>query len=195
MPIQGPLADERIPYEVTQEQYEKVMGNNPSRFKGSRNPVEKVRWNDAVAFCRKLSDQEGVEYRLPTEAEWEYACRAGTTTRYSFGDDKSQLGKYAWFGGNSGGETHPVGQKLPNIWGLYDMHGDVYEWCQDWYGRYERGRVISDPTGPASGKLRVLRGGAFAGRPLYVRSANRGDDLPVYRAFGFRLARTYDLSP
>ena len=182
---------------MTQEQCEKVMGKNLSDSKGENKPVENVSWNDAIDFCGKLSKQEGVEYRLPTEAEWEYACRAGTTTRYSFGDDKSQLGKYAWFGGNSGGETHPVGQKLPNIWGLYDMHGDVYEWCQDWYGRYERGRVISDPTGPTSGEYRVLRGGAFVVPPEVVRSAYRYNYPLVLRSsvIGFRLARTCDLSP
>ena len=152
-------------HEVTQAQYQQVMGNNPSHRRGATKPVERVVWNDAIEFCRKLSEKEGVEYRLPTEAEWEYACRAGTTTAYSFGDDKSQLGKYAWFGGNSDNTIHPMGEKLPNGWGLFDMHGNVREWCQDWYGAYESLRVVSDPTGPASGEGRVLRGGAFDGLP------------------------------
>jgi len=184
-------------YEVTQEQYEKVMGKNSSHSKGENKPVEKVSRHDAVEFCRRLSEKEGVEYRLPTEAEWEYACRAGTSTAYSFGDDESQLGKYAWFLGNSGNETHAVGQKLPNAWGLYDMHGNVWEWCQDWYGDYGNEKVVTDPTGAASGSSRVLRGGAFDGRPVYVRSADRSADQPDSRAvtYGFRLARTYDLSP
>ena len=184
-------------YEVTQEQYEKVMGNNPSDSKGENKPVEKVSWNDAVMFCQKLSEKEGVEYRLPTEAEWEYACRAGTTTTYSFGDDVSQLGDYAWYGGNSNGSRHPVGGLKPNAWGLFDMHGNVWEWCQDRYGKYEPERMLFDPTGPESGSRRVLRGGAFANRAVHVRAAFRNLDGPSYRIhyLGFRLARTYPLSP
>ena len=121
--------------EVTQEQYERVMGENPSRFKGDpQRPVEKVSWEDAVAFCRKLSEKEGRTYRLPTEAEWEYACRAGSQTKWSFGDDDSALKEYAWYLDNADSTTHPVAQKKPNAWGLYDMHGNVWEWCQDWYG-------------------------------------------------------------
>jgi formylglycine-generating enzyme required for sulfatase activity len=139
-------------YEVTQEQYEQVMGTNPSYFQGdhvaerdpktgvvkeidsSNHPVEQVSWEDAVEFCERLSElpeekAAGRVYRLPTEAEWEYACRAGTNTKYSFGDDEGQLGDYAWFEANSGG-THPVGQKQPNAWGLYDTHGNVFEWCE-----------------------------------------------------------------
>jgi formylglycine-generating enzyme required for sulfatase activity len=181
-------------YEVTQQQYERVMGKNPSGRKGPTAPVEQVSWHDAVAFCSKLSKQEGVEYRLPTEAEWEYACRAGATTAYSFGDDVSELGEYAWHGRN----THPVGQLKPNAWGLYDMHGNVFEWCQDWYGPYKSLQVVSDPTGAASGSRRVLRGGAFYVLPLSVRAANRYNDRrPDYRVhgIGFRVARTYNLSP
>ena len=181
-------------YEVTQAQYVQVMGNNPSHNKGRTKPVENVSWHDAVAFFGKLSDEEGVEYRLPTEAEWEYACRAGTTTAWCFGDDLSQLGEYAWHRGNSEDTTHPVGEKKPNAWGLFDMHGNVYEWCQDLYGHYESLQVVSDPIGAASGSRRVLRGGAFTTRPLYVRAANRANNFVLpddrYRYFGFRLART-----
>ena len=185
------------------------MGENPSYFSAlgdgknyasgidtSQFPVEMVNWDDAVEFSRKLSEQEGVEYRLPTEAEWEYACRAGTTTAYSFGDDVAQLGEYAWYSGNSS-STHPVGELKPNAWGLYDMHGNVYEWCQDWHGPYGKETVLIDPTGPVSGERRVLRGGAFNDRPKIVRSAYRTNSQPAYRSYtlGFRLARTYDLSP
>ena len=140
-------------HEVTQGQYQAVMGNNPSLFKGSDDlPVENVSWLDAVGFCNKLSEREkrtpfyridgtevtivgGNGYRLPTEAEWEYACRAKSTTLYPFGDDAGKLGEHAWYDGNSEGKTHPVGQKLPNAWGLYDMLGNVWEWCADWYRR------------------------------------------------------------
>jgi formylglycine-generating enzyme required for sulfatase activity len=154
-----------------------------------------------VEFCRRLSKQEDVEYRLPTEAEWEYACRAGTTTAYSFGDDESKLGQYAWYRKNAwdiGEEyAHRVGQKLPNPWGLYDMHGNVWEWCQDWYGPYGSEKVVSDPMGPAQGEGRVLRGGSFSYLSSVVRSASRYYNLPVYRSdsLGFRAARTCNLSP
>jgi formylglycine-generating enzyme required for sulfatase activity/dsDNA-binding SOS-regulon protein len=185
-------------YEVTQAQYEQEMGSNPSSSKGDTKPVELVNWHDAVAFFGKLSEREGVEYRLPTEAEWEYACRAGTTTAYSFGDDVRQLPQYAWCGDHAKNTTHPVGEKLPNAWGLFGMHGNVREWCQDRYGPYESLKVLSDPTGPALGSARVLRGGAFFTLPLDVRAAFRRFSLqPVnrYHWVGFRLARTYDLSP
>jgi len=183
-------------HEVTQQQYEKVMGKNPSSYKGDTKPVEMVNWDEAVAFFGKLSDEEGVEYRLPTEAEWEYACRAGTTTAWCFGDDVSRLGEYAWHSGNSN-STHPVGELKPNPWGLFDMHGNVYEWCQDWYGDYDRLQVVSDPTGAASGQYRVLRGGAFSYLPRFVPAAGRDYAHPHYRvrSFGFRLARTYPLPP
>ena len=119
-------------YPITQEQYQAVIGTNPSHFQGNpQNPVERVSYNDAVAFCQKLSQLTGRNYRLPTEPEWEYACRAGTTTKYYFGDDANQLEDYAWYSANSQDTTHPVGQKLPNTWGLYDMIGNVWEWCQD----------------------------------------------------------------
>ena len=139
--------------EVTQGQYEKVMGTNPSYFRGnkvqgesSNHPVEEVSWEDAVEFCKKLSElpeekKAGRVYRLPTEAEWEYACRAGSKTAYSFGADSKSLVDYAWFRENSGYQTHPVGEKKANAWGLYDMHGNVWEWCSDWYGEYPKGTV------------------------------------------------------
>ena len=185
-------------HEVTQAQYERVMGSNPSDEKGPTAPVEQVSWHDAVAFCSKLSKQEGVEYRLPTEAEWEYACRAGTTTAYSFGDDVSQLGEYAWYYDNLEYTTHPVGELKPNAWDLYDMHGNVWEWCQDWYVPYGNEKVVSDSTGAASGHFRVLRGGAIGLLPRDVRAANRNIVYqPGYRILndGFRVARTIPLSP
>ena len=184
-------------HEVTQSQYEQVMGVNPSKFKGANNPVEMVSWEDAVEFCRRLSElpaekAAGHVYRLPTEAEWEYACRAGTTTKYSFGDDESDLGDHAWFLENflenSGTNTHPVGRKGPNAWGLYGMHGNVLEWCQDWYGDYPSGSV-TDPSGATSGSYRVLRGGGWHDTAGFCRSAYRRRFLPSIRNyyFGFRV--------
>jgi formylglycine-generating enzyme required for sulfatase activity len=174
-------------YEVTQAQYKSVVGTNPSFFKGDNNPVEWVSWHKAVAYCAKLTESEkatgrlpaGYEYRLPTEAEWEYACRAGTTTRFSYGDDPdySQLGEYAWYENNSSNTTHPVGEKKPNGWGLYDMHGNVFEWCQDWFGNYPGGSV-TDPQGAATGSDRVLRGGYWDSDAGICRSAYRDADYP-----------------
>ena len=148
-------------HEVTQEQFEKVMNRTPSYFKGPSLPVENVSWEDATEFCKKLSELDGKnDYRLPTEAEWEYACRAGTTTRYSCGNELDS--DCAWFQDNSDNETHPVGQKLPNGWGLYDMHGNVREWCQDWYGSDYYGESPSDdPTGLSTGSDRANRGGSW----------------------------------
>jgi len=150
-----------------------------------------VKWDDAVEFCEKLSEKEGVEYRLPTEAEWEYACRAGTTTMYSFGDDVSQLGEYAWYGKNAIDVAYIVGHKNPNPWGLYDMHGNVIEWCQDWLGKYPSGDV-TDPVGPASGSYRVFRGGSSADNAWDCRSAYRFRPTPSYRddGPGFRVLRS-----
>ena len=185
-------------YEVTQEQYEQVMGSNPSEFKGPQNPVEMVSWDEAVEFCRKLSalpaeQSVGYVYRLPTEAEWEYACRAGTTSKYSFGDSESELGDYAWYRDNSGGTTHPVGQKKPNGFGLYDMHGNVWERCQDWYGDYPKGST-TDPTGAASGSgsERVIRGGSWYFYSDEFRSADRNSLPPDLRGYGlgFRVLRS-----
>jgi len=152
-----------------------------------------VKWDDAVEFCEKLSEKEGVEYRLPTEAEWEYACRAGTTTMYSFGDDESQLDEYAWYRDNvfRADETyaHIVGQKKPNPWGLFDMHGNVSEWCQDWYAKYPSGDV-TDPARPDS--LRVLRGGSWSFYARLCRSAFRVWLSPSSRHInlGFRVLRS-----
>jgi formylglycine-generating enzyme required for sulfatase activity len=178
--------------EVTQAQYEAVMGTNPSDFKGPTNPVEKVGWADAVEFCRKLSDKTGKTVRLPTEAEWEYACRAGTKTRFSFGDSEGTLGDYAWYMGNSGNKTQPVGRKKPNPWGLYDMHGNVMEWCADMYGNYSS-EASTDPQAPGSGGRRVFRGGAWKnGVTDGFRCADRLDRHPDGRGsdYGFRCAST-----
>jgi formylglycine-generating enzyme required for sulfatase activity len=181
-------------HEVTQEQYEKVMGNNPSIFKGARNPVEMVSWEDAVSFCKKLSERPeekaaGREYRLPTEAEWEYACRAASTTSYCFGDKPESLGEYAWTKQNAGDKTHPVGERMPNRWGLYDMHGNVFEWCQDWGADYLTG-ATTDPQGPNEGSLRVYRGGSWHSDVEICRSAYRNRSVPSNRddRYGFRVA-------
>ncbi len=184
-------------YETTQEEYLGVMGINPSDFKGDNNrPVETVSWNDAADYCAKVTASElaagrlpsGYEYRLPTEAEWEYACRAETTTRFGYGDDPgyTRLGEYAWCSFNSGGTTHPVGVKKPNAWGLYDMHGNAWEWCLDWYGAYPGGSV-TDPRGPNTGSDRVFRGG-WGSNEVYCRSAFRYHYDPTGRHgdFGFR---------
>jgi formylglycine-generating enzyme required for sulfatase activity len=180
-------------HEVTQSQYEQVMGSNPSHFTGRSNPVESVSWDDAVKFFRRLSalpeeQAAGRVYRLPTEAEWEYACRAGTDTEYSFGDNASGFSTYAWFTDNSNRTSHPVGKKRANAWGLYDMHGNVWEWCADWYGNYRRG-AVTDPRGPRSGSGRVYRGGCWNDGAGNCRSASRYADTPDRRGNGlsFRL--------
>jgi formylglycine-generating enzyme required for sulfatase activity len=183
---------------VTQGQYRAVTGSNPSHFKGSDElPVESVSWEDAQAFCDKLNalekrDLGGASYRLPTEAEWEYACRAGTTTRFTFGDADAGLGEYAWFSGNSGGTTHPVGQKRPNAWGLYDMHGNVWEWCWDGYEKnYYANSPDADPVGPSEAAARVIRGGSWLNGPRLGRAARRNWIAPGHRSsnVGFRVAR------
>jgi len=166
-------------YEVTQAQWEQVMGNNPSRFDGLRNPVEQVRWLDCVQFCNRLNEKLAARrrgFRLPTEAEWEYACRAGSTTRWSFGDDDGELPKYTWSSrfGNNPDRTGPVGSKAPNRWGLYDMYGNVAEWCNDWYGdHYYAQSPERDPTGPATGTYRVVRGGRYTNDGRDCSSAGR----------------------
>jgi formylglycine-generating enzyme required for sulfatase activity len=174
---------------VTQEQWQEVMGNNRSFFAGEKNlPVEEVSWVDCQDFIKKLREKDKKGYRLPTEAEWEYSCRAGSTTPFHFGDDKSKLGEFAWHAKNSEKTTHPVGQKKPNPWGLHDMHGNVSQWCEDWYGDYPEKDVV-DPQGPANGKYHVLRGGSWRYDPGYCRSAYRDRFEPDgFDAFcGFRL--------
>jgi formylglycine-generating enzyme required for sulfatase activity len=178
--------------EVTQAQYEAVMDTNPSNFRGETNPVETVSWDDATEFCKKLSEKTRQAVRLPTEAEWEYACRAGTATAFSFGDADSALGDYAWYSANSGNTTHPVGQKKPNAWGLYDMNGNVWEWCADWYGYgygdYTNG-AVRNPQGAGSGGLRVLRGGSWRNGAGSSRAAFRFFCTPDFRHYfyGFRV--------
>jgi formylglycine-generating enzyme required for sulfatase activity len=158
--------------EMTQAQYEAVMGANTSNNKGATNPVDNLKWADAVAVVKKLAEKTGRPFRLPTEAEWEYACRAGTTTRFNFGDDESKLGDYAWYAANSGGTTHPVAQKKPNAWGLYDMQGNVWEYCSDWQGEYPK-EAVRDPTGPATGTHHIIRGGSWDNEPGLSRSEAR----------------------
>jgi formylglycine-generating enzyme required for sulfatase activity len=188
--------------EVTQGQYEKVIGVNPSFWQkrvirksdSSMYPVEQVTWEDAVEFCKELSDlpeekKAGRVYRLPTEAEWEYACRAGSKSAYSFGESSKLLGDYAWINENSNGRTHPVGEKKANAWGLYDMQGNVWEWCSDWYDEYPKG-AVSDPTGPKEGSSRVFRGGGWDYEAALCRSAYRVRFDPSFRndSLGFRVA-------
>ncbi len=200
-------------YPVTQAQFQKIMGTNPSRWKVEQNPVEQIRWSDAVKFCNQRSELEGLKpcydlptwvcnfeaegYRLPTEAEWEYACRAGTTTAYHFGDSPTKLGDYAWYEKNSGGHPRPVGQKKPNPWGLYDMNGNVWQWCHDLYKvDYYQESPKEDPRGPKTGETRVVRGGAFrfseeTCRPAYRYNENPGyaDVCFGYDIYGFRCVR------
>ncbi len=163
---------------------------NPSGFKeGDDHPVESVSWNYCQKFLEKLNQKPGKKYRLPSEAEWEYACRSNTTTRYYFGDNFGQLGNNAWFGGNSGDKTHPVGQKKPNIWGLYDMHGNVWEWCEDsWENNYKQSRTQKPFVN--SSKAKVRRGGSWGSTPGYCRSAVRDDYARGSRHYslGFRVA-------
>jgi formylglycine-generating enzyme required for sulfatase activity len=201
--------------EVTQEQWQSVMGNNPSYFKGKRLPVEQVSWDDAQKFISVLNNNsKKYTYRLPTEAEWEYACRAGTT-----GEFAGNLDAMGWYANNSGIKrlnipadqltkkelakieqnkcrTHSVGRKQPNAWGLYDMHGNVYEWCSDWDGDY-RSDVVVDPQGPSSGQFRVIRGGAWIVDSDACRSAHRHSFTPNTSSFhvGFRLVRVQRSNP
>lgn len=177
--------------EVTQEQYRQVTGANPSSFSEPKRPVDTISWNDAVKFCELLSAQTGKKVRLPTEAEWEYACRAGSESRYHFGEDleEKQLGDYAWFEANSERQTQLVAQKKPNAWGLYDMGGNVWEWCADYYAGPYLDKAITDPVGVKEGTTRVLRGGCWESGPLSCRSTNRGAVIPerATSRFGFRI--------
>ena len=198
---------------VTQAQYEKLMQDNPSRWKAPKNPVEQVRWSDAVRFCNARSIQEGLTpcydledwtcdfeadgYRLPTEAEWEYACRAGTKTPYFMGNNASRLEEYAWFDQNAGGHPQPVAQKQPNAWGLYDMCGNLWQWCHDFYQvDYYDQSPRENPQGPAAGDTRVVRGGAWKFSADSCRSGYRYNEDPGYAdvcfgydIYGFRCVR------
>lgn len=199
--------------EVTQAFYERLTGKNPARRKGEQNPVERVRWTDALKFCNARSAEEGLTpcynldtwacdfsadgYRLPTEAEWEYACRAGSTGDYYFEGGADRLDAHAWFRDNAGRKHHPVGQKEPNAFGLYDMAGNVREWCNDWYAvDAYAADPAADPRGPASGEKTVLRGGAFSGSAETCTSWSRYCDEPGFTDacvasddYGFRCAK------
>ena len=200
-------------YEITQEQYARLALADPSHFKGPDRPVEQVSWAAAATFCNLRSRDEGLEpcydeetaecnfgangYRLPTEAEWEYACRAGAERAFSFGDDETALGDYAWYEANSGETTQPIGKKAPNAWGLFDMHGNVAEWCNDQYDpEYYESSPAANPRGSEFATEFVLRGGAWNSTPDECRSAYRmGDDPgfqdPCFRGdhIGFRCVR------
>jgi formylglycine-generating enzyme required for sulfatase activity len=177
-------------FPVTQAQWEAVMGTNPSQFQGPDRPVEQVSWDDCQAFVERLNAAGQGTFRLPTEAEWEYACRAGAPGKFCFGDHEEKLGEYGWYSANSGGQTQPVGQKTPNACGLHDMHGNVWEWCQDWWDDYAA-EPVTDPQGAPSGFLgaRVFRGGCWRGGADFAASAHRGGRGAPYRAgiLGLRL--------
>jgi formylglycine-generating enzyme required for sulfatase activity len=201
---------------VTRKLYKEVTGQDPGWPEGEADerPVNDVSWLDAVRFCNRWSERDGLEpcyrlegeavtwdrarngYRLLTEAEWEYACRAGSRTRWCFGDDEARLGDYAWYVKNSQGQPQPVGRLKPNAWGLHDMHGNVWEWCWDWYGPYFREKQTNS-LGPIAGEYRVLRGGAFVIEPRNLRSAHRYGNVPVQRLriAGFRCARAAPRQP
>jgi formylglycine-generating enzyme required for sulfatase activity len=179
--------------EVTQEQYEAVMEDNPSTFQGPRNPVEEVSWEDAVAFCKELSRLTGRKFHLPTEAQWEYACRAGTQSLYHSGGGLADLKRVGQFASDPANvkSTRPVAGLEANAWGLYDMHGNVWEWCSDWYGEgwYADDRQAADPTGPATGSERIIRGGSWSDDPQDCRCAVRECQPPGYTDddIGFRV--------
>jgi formylglycine-generating enzyme required for sulfatase activity len=203
--------------EITQAQFKSVMGYNPSYFTNNDNlPVEKASWFEAVIFCNKLSALEGLDscyttteeedyfgqkhrkcdfskngFRLPTEAEWEYACRAGTTTKYYPGDDESDLDRVGWYRENCGHKTHQVAQKKPNDWGLYDMHGNVWEWCNDWYSKNNNNSSGDNPTGIEAGHDHVLRGGSWPDNAGYCISANSCMIRPSYKNFGIGFRIVY----
>jgi formylglycine-generating enzyme required for sulfatase activity len=174
-------------HEVTQGEWQSVMGNNPSNFKGSSRPVENIRWTDAQEFLKRLNARnDGYRYRLPTEAEWEYAARAGGA-----GPETASVDKHAWHEGNSGFETRPGGQAQPNVWGLHDMLGNVAEWVEDWYGAAFAGAETTDPKGPASGRERVVRGGSWFNQATELRVSARDQLTPDATSdrVGFRIVR------
>jgi formylglycine-generating enzyme required for sulfatase activity len=206
-------------YLVTQDQFQKLMNENPSRWKGGNNPVEQVRWSDAVRFCNRRSELEGLQpcydlktwkcnfdatgYRLPTEAEFEYAARAGVATAYQSGDTPVKLGDFAWFDKNSGGHPRPVGQKQANSWELYDTSGNVWEWCNDFYQvDYYKTAARLDPRGPEEGKTKVVRGGSWRAEADNCRLGFRYNENPGYAdvcfgydIYGFRCARKTTAKP
>ena len=182
---------------VTQEQWQAVLGVNPSRFTGPKNlPVDQVSWHDCQQFCKKLREKNKKPYRLPTEAEWEYACRAGSTTPFHFGaalsaDQANYNANFTYGPGKQGvyrEKTTPVGSFPANAWGLHDMHGNVWQWCQDWHGGYSQ-KDLTDPQGPKSGTNRILRGGSWGSNPIFFRSANRNFAAPDNRTeyYGLRV--------
>lgn len=176
-------------YEVTQEEWQAVMGSNPSKFKGAKRPVDNVSWENCQQFIRKLNQLTGKRFRLPTEAEWEYAARGGNRSRGYKYAGSNDIGSVAWYKENSGSGTHPIGLKTPNELGLYDMSGNVWEWCQDWFGMYST-NAQTNPTGPSRGTRRVDRGGCWFADTVYSRSSNRGNAKPSDRfdGIGLRLA-------
>jgi formylglycine-generating enzyme required for sulfatase activity len=200
-------------FEVTQQSFMALTGLNTSKVEGERNPVEQTSWVHAARYCNARSEKEGLKpcydtktwacdvaadgYRLPTEAEWEYACRAGSATAYGFGEDAAQLPLHAWVKSNASGTPHPVGSKRPNAWGLFDLHGNVLEWCNDYYAADAyKNSPATDPSGPVSGELRVLRGGGWRSLPKAATAACRAKDSPMnldtclgYPDYGFRCVR------
>ena len=194
-------------FSITQGNYKSIIGANPSHFKGNDNlPVEQVTWWDAVKYCIALSVKAGLQpcynettgycdftksgFRLPSEAEWEYACRAGTTTAYNLGNFESDLSSAGWYSSNSFLSTHSVGGKIPNAWGIYDMHGNLWEWCNDWFGDYSSGNA-TNPMGAKYGAYRILRGGSWSTLPYYCRSTYRDYSTPTMKDkyIGFRVVR------
>lgn len=190
-------------YEVTQGEFMALMGTNPSHFTGDTNrPVEKVKQVDAAAYCAAITRREraagklpdGLAYRLPTEAEWENACRAGSTNQFSFGDDTALADQFAWTSENADAATHPIGQKKSNAWGLHDMHGNVWEWCADWFEPYPQ-MNLTDPIGPSTSKFKVFRGGSWNHAIEFARSSNRfmmAADAGIHFV-GFRIALGVEL--